>query len=185
MHSSSLSRHGRRTCLVLVALVLVGGCGGREPVPVKPASAPDVEQPSASGPVVDVGGAVRRPGVYRMPAGARVHEAIEAAGGLRPGAATDGINRAAVLVDGQQVVVGSIVEAGEDDAATGSGAATISINQADEAALDELPGIGPVTAAKIVAERDSGGPFASLDDLDRVPGIGPTTIESLREVATA
>jgi competence protein ComEA len=167
-----------------MTLVLMGGCGGREPVSVKPATAPVVEQPSANGPVVDVGGAVRRPGVYRMPAGSRVHEAIEAAGGLRAGAATDGINRAAVLVDGQQVVVGTAGHVEEDDAATGGSSATISINQADESELDQLPGIGPITAAKIVAERDAGGPFTSLDDLDRVPGIGPTTIESLREVAT-
>jgi competence protein ComEA len=138
----------------------------------------------AGGVVVDVAGAVRRPGVYRMPAGARVHEAIEAAGGARAGADVSSLNRAAPLVDGQQVLVGAAApEAGAPTAQAGVGS-SISINAADATQLQELPGIGPVTAQAIVDEREAGGPYASVDDLDRVRGIGPATIESLREVAT-
>ena len=141
---------------------------------------------SDAGIVVDVAGAVRRPGVYRMPPGARVHEAIQAAGGARRGAELGSLNRAAVLVDGQQVLVGQV---GAASTGTGAGAgsgpgASVNINSADAAALDALPGIGEVTAERIVASRDEAGPFASLDDLDRVSGIGPATIESLRSVAT-
>ncbi|MCW2926612.1 MAG: hypothetical protein JWM86_580 [Thermoleophilia bacterium] len=138
------------------------------------------------GVLVDVAGFVRRPGVYRLAPGGRVHEAIAAAGGAKPGADLASINRAATVVDGQQVIVAgpaSQTRGGED--ASGGGSTTVSINTADVAALDGLPGIGPVTAERIVAERTSGGPFASVDDLDRVSGIGPATIEALREVARA
>ncbi|MCW2925627.1 MAG: DNA-binding protein, partial [Thermoleophilia bacterium] len=141
------------------------------------------------GVLVDVAGLVRRPGVYRLPAGARVHQALAAAGGVRPGADLTRINRAAAVVDGQQVVVSPIAPV----APSGRGASApagvptsgpVSLNSADVAALDALPGIGPVTAQHIVAEREKSGPFASVDDLDRVSGIGPATIEALREVVT-
>lgn len=157
--------------------------------------------PSAGGLLVDVSGQVRRPGVYELGAGSRVHEAIAAAGGLRRGADVSGINRAAPVVDGQQVLVparpeegpGCTAAANAASAATtpsgsAAGAATdagsVSINAGDAAALDALPGIGPVTAARIVDDRTANGPFASVDDLDRVPGIGAATIEELRGSAT-
>lgn len=139
------------------------------------------------GVLVDVAGLVRRPGVYRLAAGARVHEAIAAAGGARAGADLTALNRAAPLVDGQQVLVSARAASGGTGAAAGaatSAAAAVSINAADVAALDALPGIGPVTAQRIVTEREAGGPFAAIDDLDRVPGIGPATIEALRDAAT-
>ena len=153
---------------------------------------------SSGGVVVDVAGAVRNPGVYRLEPGARVHEAIQAAGGARRGAQLGALNRAAALVDGQQVLVlgpGSAT-GGASAAGSGGGAAAaagtggapgglVNINSADVAALDALPGIGEVTASKIVADRAASGPFATIDDLDRVAGIGPATIESLRAVATA
>ncbi len=190
----------RDLVVLLVVAVIAAGCGGStdpEVVAKAPegASSPDPAGPSAEpssatpGIVVDVAGAVRRPGVYRMSPGARVHEAIQAAGGARPGAALDGLNRAAVLVDGQQVLIGTV---GVRDATAGpeaasgaaSGGTKVNINSADVAGLDALPGIGQVTAERIVASRDEAGPFASIDDLDRVPGIGPATIESLRTVAS-
>ena len=134
--------------------------------------------PARGGVLVDVAGLVRAPGVYRLQAGARVHEAIEAAGGARPGADVSTINRAAPVIDGQQVLVGAQVASGAGGAATAaSSGEQVSINTAAEGALEALPGIGPVTAARIVAERELGGPFASIDDLDRVNGIGPATIE--------
>ncbi len=188
---------------VVAALSLaVAGCGGggdgQDDEVVARSSPPDAEAGAGptsadAGVVVDVAGLVRRPGVYRMRPGARVHEAIQAAGGVRRGAALGALNRAAVLVDGQQVVVGGgssgPAGAGADGgavggAADGTGSAKVNLNTADAAALEELPGIGEVTAGHIVASREEAGPFASVDDLDRVPGIGPTTIEALRTVAT-
>lgn len=140
--------------------------------------------------LVDVAGHVRRPGVYRLETGARAHEAIAAAGGARSGADLASINRAAPLVDGQQLLVpvaaapGASASGGAGGGVSSSGS-TVSINAADAAELDALPGIGEVTAEHIVADRTANGPFATLDDLDRVPGIGPATIEALREVARA
>lgn len=171
----------------MVAMAALGaGCGGRTADVATPPRQRAVVEPvvAESGVLVDVSGQVRRPGVYRLKAGARVHEAIAAAGGIRPGAELSSINRAAVLVDGQQVAVG-VRSDGSSTASAASGAApTVSINAGDAAALDALPGIGPVTAQRIVAEREANGPFASVDDLDRVPGIGPATIETLRTAAS-
>lgn len=132
--------------------------------------------------VVDVAGAVRRPGVYRLPAGARVVDAIERAGGPLGGALLEGINRAARLADGQQVVV---PEQGSAGAATGvAGAAgeegPISLGSATAEQLETIDGIGPVTAGKIVEYRDQHGGLASVEQLDEVSGIGPATMESLR-----
>lgn len=135
--------------------------------------------PSGGDVVVDVAGAVRRPGVYRMPAGARVVDAIGRAGGSAGNAALEGINRAARLADGQQVVVpvrgpgGSVAGVGTEDGPIGLGSAT-----AEQ--LEEIDGIGPVTAGKIVEYRDEHGGLASVDQLDAVSGIGPATMESLR-----
>lgn len=180
--------------LILSASLVLAGCGGggssSSSRVVARASAPpptSAAGSSAGGVLVDVAGRVRRPGVYRLEPGARVHEAIAAAGGARPGADLTSLNRAAPLVDGQQVLVPAAVPAGERGPAGQGGspaAASVSINQADATALDALPGIGPVTAQKIVAEREQAGPYSSVDDLDRVPGIGPATIESLRDVVT-
>ncbi len=131
--------------------------------------------------VVDVAGAVRRPGVYRLPAGARVVDAIERAGGPAGGALLERINRAARLADGQQVMVpkrgpgGSVATPG----ATAEDG-PISLGSASVEQLDTIDGIGPVTAAKIVEYRDQHGGLASVDQLDRVSGIGPATMESLR-----
>lgn len=194
-----MDRFGRVACLALVAVLLAGcgsspdstvideAAGGDTSAATDDASVP-VTTAGAGGPVVDVAGAVRRPGVYRMQPGARVHEAIEAAGGPTTRADLSTLNRAAVLVDGQQVLVaraGDPGAAGEDEAAAAEPVGTVSINVADVAALDTLPGIGPVTAERIVAERETGGPYRDVDDLDRVPGIGPATIESLRDAVTA
>lgn len=138
--------------------------------------------------VVDVSGAVRRPGVYRFSHGARVIDAIERAGGSTAGASLGYINRAAVLSDGQQVVVPEGVQGGGSGAtassASGAGSAAadvpISIGTASQADLEEIDGIGPVTAQKILEFRDSQGGVGSIDDLDQISGIGPVTMESLR-----
>jgi competence protein ComEA len=132
--------------------------------------------------VVDVSGAVRRPGVYRMPAGARVIDAMKRAGGAGPGAVVEAINRAARLTDGQQVVVPARAAAAAAGAASAPAAAEgpISLGSATVEQLDTIDGIGPVTAQNIVEYRDQHGGLSSVEQLDEVSGIGPATMESLR-----
>jgi competence protein ComEA len=130
--------------------------------------------------VVDVTGAVRRPGVYRLPAGARVTDAVERAGGAAAGARLEGINLAARLADGQQVLVPGRLAAGGSAAAAAGEEGPISLGSATAEQLESIDGIGPVTAGDIVEFRDRHGGLASVDQLDEVPGIGPATMESLR-----
>jgi competence protein ComEA len=131
--------------------------------------------------VVDVTGAVQRPGVYRLPAGSRVEDAVQRAGGATAKAELEAVNRAARLADGQQVVV---PERGPAGVAVGTGSAEeegpISLGTATVEQLDTIDGIGPVTAQDIVEFRDQHGGLASVDQLDQVSGIGPATMESLR-----
>jgi competence protein ComEA len=177
---------------IAIALLLVGARAIRAEGDGAAASAAVASSPSDSGGfslkdgggsdiVVDVAGAVRRPGVYRLPAGARVVDAIERAGGAAGGALLEGINRAARLADGQQVMVPKRGPGGSI-ATTGVAAedGPISLGSASVEQLDTIDGIGPVTAAKIVEYRDQHGGLASVDQLDRVSGIGPATMESLR-----
>ncbi|HEX3042360.1 MAG TPA: ComEA family DNA-binding protein [Solirubrobacterales bacterium] len=130
--------------------------------------------------VVDVTGAVRRPGVYRLPMGSRVEDAVARAGGAAPGAELEAINRAARLADGQQVVVPKSAPGGGAAVAAGGAEGPISLGTATAEQLEEIEGIGPVTAGDIVAFRDEHGGLSSVDQLDQVPGIGPATMESLR-----
>lgn len=180
---------------IAVALLLVGarairGEGGADRFQVEESNA----EPSAAASggfsisgqggdlVVDVTGAVSRPGVYRLPAGSRVSDAIERAGGAAPRAELEAVNRAARLADGQQVVVpervpgGSIATAATADSEDGP----ISLGTATVEELDTIDGIGPVTAGDIVEFRDQHGGLSSVDQLDQVSGIGPATMESLR-----
>lgn len=131
--------------------------------------------------VVDVTGAVLRPGVYRMPAGSRVDDAVQRAGGATGRAELEAVNLAARLADGQQVVVPERVPGGAV-ATVGSASeeGPISLGTATVEQLDTIDGIGPVTAADIIEFRDQHGGLASVDQLDQVSGIGPATMESLR-----
>jgi competence protein ComEA len=132
--------------------------------------------------VVDVTGAVRRPGVYRMPAGSRVDDAVTRAGGPTGRAELEAVNLAARLADGQQVVVPERLPGGAvGTAATAGEEGPISLGAATAEQLEEIDGIGPVTATDIVEFRDEHGGLASVDQLDQVPGIGPATMEALRE----
>jgi competence protein ComEA len=135
----------------------------------------------ASDLVVDVTGAVARPGVYRLPAGSRVEDAVRRAGGAAAGAELEAINRAARLADGQQVVVPARIPGGRvATTAGGEEEGPISLGTATVEQLDTIDGIGPVTAQDIVDFRDEHGGLASVDQLDQVSGIGPATMESLR-----
>lgn len=130
--------------------------------------------------VVHVAGAVRRPGVYRMPEGSRVDDAVSRAGGAAPAAELEAVNLAARLADGQQVVVPERVVGGGPTTGATAESGPISLGTATVEQLEEIDGIGPVTAAAIVEFRDEHGGLASVDQLDQVSGIGPATMESLR-----
>ena len=131
--------------------------------------------------VVHVVGQVARPGLVTLPEGARVADAVIAAGGLLGDAATDAVNLAAPVVDGQQVVIGV---RGEAPAADGQ-SELVALNSADAAELEELPGVGPVLAGRIVAYRDANGPFEAVEDLLSVSGIGERMLASIRDLVRA
>jgi competence protein ComEA len=166
-----------------------GGSGERSPGD----GTVSVARPAAAGSVVHVAGAVRRPGVYRLAAGARVQDAVERAGGARSSGDVNAINLAAKVVDGQQVVVpsrgrgGATAAAGTTPGATATAAAgsapgpPISLNNATADQLDTLDGVGPATAQKIIAWRTQHGGFRSVADLGQVPGIGPKKLAALKD----
>ncbi|MGD9736063.1 MAG: helix-hairpin-helix domain-containing protein [Solirubrobacterales bacterium] len=132
--------------------------------------------------VVDVTGAVLRPGVYRLPAGSRVTDAVQRAGGAAPKAQLEAVNLAAHLADGQQVVVPERGPGGGPASATpdAAEAGPISLGTATVEQLDTIEGVGPVTAEDIVRFRDEHGGLASVEQLDQISGIGPATMEALR-----
>lgn len=136
---------------------------------------------------VHVGGAVADPGVRELPVGSRVQDAVEAAGGFAEDAACDALNLARTLTDGEQVVVPTMEEpappsvSGSVGAAGGAGG-KVNINTATADELDALPGVGPSTAEKIVADREANGPFASAEDLKRVSGIGDKKFANLADL---
>lgn len=132
--------------------------------------------PSTADVVVHVVGAVVRPGVVRLPSGARVADAVGAAGGATPTAELAGVNLARVVTDGEQLVVPEAGQVAPPAAAGTAGDGLVDLNTADAAALEELPGVGPVLAGRIVEHR----PFTSVDELDDVPGIGPALMADLR-----
>ncbi len=136
------------------------------------------QAPGAAVVVVDVAGAVEAPGLVELEAGARVADAIDAAGGLRADGVLDGVNLARRVVDGEQIRVS---REGEVEAAGGG---LINLNRATADELEQLPGVGPVLAARIVADREANGPFASLDDLSRVSGVGAAIVGALGGIAT-
>lgn len=135
--------------------------------------------------VVHVTGAVTSPGVFTLPAESRVEAAIEAAGGFTPDADESLLNRAEVLRDGQQVYV---PREGEQPRAAveggGESGGTVNINTASAAELESLPGIGPALAARIVAHRETNGPFTSAEGLTAVSGIGERKLEGMIDMVT-
>ena len=161
--------------LALLAWRLAPGGEGGQPEADPAAAAARVERGSAPELVVHVAGEVRRPGVYEVAAGARVLQAVRRAGGPTRRADLAGLNLAAPLQDGQQVVIPR-----RGAAAAGGGRGPVSLSSATEADLDALDGIGPTLAARIVEWRRANGGFASVDQLLEVPGIGPGRLEALR-----
>ena len=174
--------------LCAVAAVLVGGRVLRPAAPRGTAPPLIRAKPTSSRPraaqlvVVDVAGAVKHAGLYRLPQGSRIADAVARAGGATARAQLDLVNLAAPLADGEQVLVPA---RGPGVAAAGAAAgpsptAPVDLNSATIEQLDALPGVGPVTAQKIVDYRQAHGPFRSVDELDAIPGIGPARIENLR-----
>ena len=168
-----------------------------------PDAAPDAAAPSAAGAgaagagsgqgevVVDVTGRVRSPGLVTLPAGSRVADAVAAAGGLRPGTDTTGLNLARPLADGEQVLVGvrsapwpQQPEPPQPAPGAVPAAAPVDVNTATLEQLDVLPGIGPVTAQAILDWRSAHGAFTTVDELLEVDGIGEVTLADIRDLVT-
>lgn len=190
MPTISRSRAFAYALVVLLLLTLAGrvafGAKGAEPAGPTQSVALDFEEEPPSEILIHVAGAVFRPGLYRLPDGSRIDDAIAEAGGAKPKAALELVNLAAPVADGQQVVVpvrapgdaAGIVAPGT--AETPAPAGKVHLNSATLEQLDELPGVGPVTAQQILDYRSAHGAFQSIDELDAVPGIGPARLAQLR-----
>jgi competence protein ComEA len=180
--------------LAIVAVALIGarylhdqGARGEGAARASsPAGRIRLERSPSAEAYVYVTGAVRHPGVYRLPSWARLDQAVRRAGGPARGADLDGVNLAAKIADGQQVLVprkGAAAAGATVDAEAGSGGpqAPISLNTATPEQLDQLDGVGPATAQKILAWRKEHGGFRSIDDLKQIGGIGPKRFEALKD----
>jgi competence protein ComEA len=183
----------RRRLLILCVVAVVALVGGGHvlsrsghasaPPPLHVGRAATSPSPQRAIAYVDVVGAVRRPGLYRVRTGERVADAVAHAGGATRKADLELINLAALVADGEQVVVPRRGAAGAVAGGAGGAAAStgpVHLNSATLEQLDALPGVGPVTAQKIVTYRTALGGFGSVDELDAVPGIGPARLADLR-----
>jgi competence protein ComEA len=169
--------------IVVVGVRWMGGSGaarapGAATLPVQPASG--AGGGSGGEVTVHVAGAVQHPGVYRLRRGERVDDAVRRAGGPGRRADLSAVNLAAPLEDGRQILVPTRTPAGVAAPAD----AKINLNTATAEQLDTLAGVGPATAAKILAHREQHGAFASVEELADVPGIGERRLEALRELVT-
>jgi competence protein ComEA len=187
---SALSRRqlfGGAAAVAVVLLFLVrhlggGGSGAPAVTPVQPAVRPKATAPKLL--VVDVAGAVRRPGLYRLKSGSRIDDAITLAGGLTAKAQLGAVNLAAPVADGEQIVVpgrgvASVGPTGSPTAGS-SASSPLDLSSATLEQLENLPGIGPVTAQKILDYRQQHGAFHSVAELQGVPRIGPAHMAQLK-----
>jgi competence protein ComEA len=191
-----LLQHRRHLLAAAAALVLLllaahlllpaGTTTPAAPLPPSPGLSAGAAGPSHARVVVDVVGAVRRPGLYRLEQGSRIADAVARAGGATPKAELSQVNLAAPLADGEQVVVPKRGAAGAgvpgSAAGGGSPSAPIQLSTATLEQLDTLPGVGPSTAQKILDYRVKHGAFSSVEELDAVPGIGPKRLDQLRDL---
>lgn len=137
---------------------------------------------------VDIDGAVKKPGVYKVSAGTRLFQVIELAGGLTDDASTQSLNRAEQVYDGQKITIFSSVSSpeseGSQEAEAGIKGGKVNINSADSVTLQTIPGIGPSKAARIIEYRDSQGRFKKIEDIKNVTGIGDMTFENIKDYIT-
>ena len=154
----------------------------------QPSASESVEQSFL---VIDVQGEVKEPGLYQLPLGARVGDAIKAAGGVRKGSETSSVNLARFLEDGEQIYVAGNIHNEILESAGGAGISRgagiggkLNLNRATVNELDGLPGVGPVLAKRIVEYRNSNGNFSSIDELQKVSGIGPAKYGELQNFVT-
>jgi competence protein ComEA len=172
--------------LVITAVLLgagLGSIGGRATTVEAASSPPATETIASSTFPVYVSGWVSTPGVVEVEEGAIVADAVSLAGGALEGALLDSVNLASPLAEGDHVQIpgpGDSIAGGSDPGATADG--LIRVNQADAAALEELPGVGPVLAERIVSHREANGPFEVVEDLLEVPGIGEAKLASMRDL---
>ena len=187
---------GMAALLVLVAVAVgfvLSSAATTSNFTVTPGEQEQSEPDDAIAPTVfvHVSGAVCNPGVYELPLGARVDDAVRAAGGFAESADADSCNLARIVDDGEHIAIPARLDGEGDgdapgDAGLNDGGASVTglvnINTASEAQLESLPGIGPSTAGKIVAERTANGPFKSIDDLTRVAGIGEKKLAAIADL---
>jgi len=144
----------------------------------------DQEATSVSEVCVHVTGQVVSPGVYSLPSSSRIIDAVEQAGGFADDADEQAINLAAYLTDGQQIYIPALSEQMSTAVTSSQSGGLINLNTATATELDQLPGIGPVTAGNIVQYRSENGPYASIEELLDVPGIGDVTFSQIRDLVT-
>jgi competence protein ComEA len=138
-------------------------------------------EPEVANLIIHVVGDVVAPGVVELPAGSRVIDAVQAAGGATKPAKLASLNLARVLFDGEQIVVGGVIPGASSSA---SAVGKLNINQASSAQLEGLPGIGPVIAGKIISHRESNGPFRQITEIQNVSGIGPAVYGKIKDLIT-
>lgn len=175
--------YGIAAVALLVLAWRVSGGGGAPDTGAPPSTRVQRRPLVTAEPLVHVAGAVKRPGVYRIGGDSRVIQAVRLAGGPTPGADLSGLNLAAPVADGQQIVVprrAPVSAGGGAGSGAGGRSGPVSLSSATQSDLEALDGVGPALATRIIEWRKAHGGFSSLDQLDEVPGIGPARMETLR-----